>query len=141
MGVFRGRCVCAAVMAKLPIVVAVACLAAAPAMAYNPYAHEMELSLVPVPNQVHSPTTMLACVDGMSEECQKILEDVNSKSGPTVSDEDWAYGDGYYLDNFGDIDDMADMGVIEMPYQVDYDLLQSHMIAISGVKPCGACDE
>ena len=25
--------------------------------------------------------------------------------------------------------------------QVDYDLLQSHMIAISGVKPCGACDE
>ena len=33
------------------------------------------------PNQVHSPTTMLACVDGMSEECQKILEDVNSKSG------------------------------------------------------------
>ena len=39
-------------------------------------------------------------------------------TGPSVSDEDWAYGDGYYLDNFGDIDDMADMGVIEMPYQV-----------------------
>jgi hypothetical protein len=30
---------------------------------------------------MRSPTTMLACVDGMSDECQKILEDVNSKSG------------------------------------------------------------
>jgi hypothetical protein len=35
-----------------------------------------------------------------------------------VSDEDWAYGDGYYLNDFGDVDDMADMGVIDMPYQV-----------------------
>jgi len=25
--------------------------------------------------------------------------------------------------------------------QMDYDLLQSHIIGISGVKPCGACDE
>jgi len=35
-----------------------------------------------------------------------------------VGDEDWAYGDGYYLNDFGDIDDMADIGVIGMPYQV-----------------------
>jgi len=32
-----------------------------------------------------SPTTMLACVDGMSEECQKILEDVNAQSGIHLS--------------------------------------------------------
>ena len=38
--------------------------------------------------------------------------------GPMVGDEDWAYGDGYYLNDFGDIDDMADIGVIGMPYQV-----------------------
>jgi hypothetical protein len=33
---------------------------------------------------MHSPTTMLACVDGMSEECQKILNDINAKSGLCV---------------------------------------------------------
>ena len=33
------------------------------------------------PQQMHSPTMMLACVDGMSTECQKILNDINAKSG------------------------------------------------------------
>ena len=123
---------------------------------------------------------MLACVDGMSEECQEILNKMNSKSGPVVGDEDWAYGQGYYLvwraackqfirmhacrfhasartpcpcrptlltpggalqDNFGDIDDGADIGLVDMPYPLGDDLLQSHMASISGVKPCGACDE
>ena len=39
-------------------------------------------------------------------------------AGPSTTDEDWSYGDGYYLDNFGDIDENADIGVVEMPYQV-----------------------
>merc|ERR1712216_319750 len=99
----------------------------------------MELAIEPVPNQIHSPATMLACVDGMSEECQEILNKMNSKSGPVVGDEDWAYGQGYYLDNFGDIDDGADIGLVDMPYPLGDDLLQSHMASISGVKPCGAC--
>ena len=39
-------------------------------------------------------------------------------AGPSTADEDWSYGAGYYLDNFGDIDEDADIGVVNMPYQV-----------------------
>ena len=48
---------------------------------------------------------------------------------------------GALQDNFGDIDDGADIGLVDMPYPLGDDLLQSHMASISGVKPCGACDE
>lgn len=41
-------------------------------------------------------------------------------------DEDWAYGDGYYYNNFADLDDEADVGIINMPYPVR---LLSHFVA------------
>eukprot|EP00293_Proteomonas_sulcata_P013985 CAMPEP_0184293804 /NCGR_PEP_ID=MMETSP1049-20130417/5146_1 /TAXON_ID=77928 /ORGANISM="Proteomonas sulcata, Strain CCMP704" /LENGTH=133 /DNA_ID=CAMNT_0026601881 /DNA_START=40 /DNA_END=441 /DNA_ORIENTATION=- len=81
---------------------------------------------------------MLACKDTMSDECRKVLEGQGFRSG--YDDEDWAYGDGYYK-QWEDIDPDADIGVIDMPYQLDYDLLNSHKIAISGVKPCGGCSD
>jgi hypothetical protein len=38
------------------------------------------------------------------------------------------------LDNFGDIDDMADMGVIEMPYQVSFNCERGHVqFSLSGI--------
>jgi hypothetical protein len=33
-------------------------------------------------------------------------------------DEDWAYGEGYYASNWADIDEDADIGIINMPYDV-----------------------
>jgi hypothetical protein len=39
--------------------------------------------------------------------------------GSKISDEDWSTGQGYYENEFGDIDtDTADIGVLGMPYQV-----------------------
>mmetsp|Transcript_57132 Transcript_57132/g.86282 ORF Transcript_57132/g.86282 Transcript_57132/m.86282 type:complete len:89 (+) Transcript_57132:2-268(+) len=80
----------------------------------------------------------ILCENGMSEECQKILDGPEFQPDPL--DESWAFGEGFYKD-YEDLDPDLDVGVIEMPYQWDYDLLNSHKISISGTEPCGGCDE
>eukprot|EP00960_Hanusia_phi_P052541 761516-Hanusia_phi.AAC.1 len=115
----------------------------------------------------------MLCQDGMSDECRQFFEDSMQKAGEKYSDEGYGLGDliracspclvtvrlgqGYYAD-YADIDEDADVGVLNMPYpvkcisyrcmsstltewQLNFDLIQSHKISISGTKPCGACSE
>uniref|UniRef100_A0A7S0DXD8 Uncharacterized protein n=1 Tax=Hanusia phi TaxID=3032 RepID=A0A7S0DXD8_9CRYP len=82
----------------------------------------------------------MLCQDGMSDECRQFFEDSMQKAGEKYSDEGYGLGQGYYAD-YADIDEDADVGVLNMPYPLNFDLIQSHKISISGTKPCGACSE
>ncbi|EKX52339.1 hypothetical protein GUITHDRAFT_161374 [Guillardia theta CCMP2712] len=87
----------------------------------------------------------MLCQDGMSEECKKYFEESMQKGSNTPPLVvfmliDLSAGEGYYAD-YADIDEDADVGVLSMPYPLNYDLIQSHKVSISGTKPCGACSE
>jgi len=91
----------------------------------------------PGPFRVTPRQQILAC-GGMSKECEDLLN--SGTFDPNVKDEEYGYSYGYYH-NWEDIDEDADVGVIDMPYAWDYDLLGAHKTAISGVAPCGGCAE
>jgi hypothetical protein len=62
-----------------------------------------------------SPCLFPSCTPHTPHDWPHLLFCVGSK----VSDEDWSTGQGYYENEFGDIDtDTADIGVLGMPYQV-----------------------
>eukprot|EP00285_Hemiselmis_virescens_P014154 CAMPEP_0173380084 /NCGR_PEP_ID=MMETSP1356-20130122/2849_1 /TAXON_ID=77927 ORGANISM="Hemiselmis virescens, Strain PCC157" /NCGR_SAMPLE_ID=MMETSP1356 /ASSEMBLY_ACC=CAM_ASM_000847 /LENGTH=136 /DNA_ID=CAMNT_0014333573 /DNA_START=9 /DNA_END=419 /DNA_ORIENTATION=- len=119
------------------------------AAAFAPAEEWQQLEIVPVrvatrpqlPRFIRAPSGATILCDSTngkaSSACQKIFEK-NLASNP--DDEDWAYGDGYYSTNWPDIDENADVGVLNMPYDLDNDLLGAHIASISGVEPCGGCD-
>eukprot|EP00286_Rhodomonas_abbreviata_P018947 CAMPEP_0181307408 /NCGR_PEP_ID=MMETSP1101-20121128/10863_1 /TAXON_ID=46948 /ORGANISM="Rhodomonas abbreviata, Strain Caron Lab Isolate" /LENGTH=140 /DNA_ID=CAMNT_0023413621 /DNA_START=26 /DNA_END=449 /DNA_ORIENTATION=- len=116
----------------LAMIMALCAVSFAAAQWERPPMHEFQaLEVVPVPMKFRPVRGQILCENGMSEECQKILD--GREFQPDPLDEEWAFGEGFYKD-YEDLDPDADVGIIEMPYQFDADLLQSHKISISGVE-------